>query len=138
MIVQEMVEELAGIEARGADIERIDQLDATVDQLTDDLRTLRQEAAAQSRRPDRQADRLVEQIRALQAERDALEQEVNTTFHPYWGPLFKAGTELSSFGAQVEQYAWLYTARVSNLGGYSPGHSFRSPRARMAHDAGPR
>ncbi len=134
MIIQEMADELAGLAARGEDLDRIDALDAGVDELTDQLRVLRATAAAQNRRPDRQADRLVEQIRALQTERDALEADVDQAFHPYWGSLFKAGTELSSFGAQIEQYAWLYTARVSNLGGYSPGHYFRSPRALMAHD----
>ena len=52
----------------------------------------------------------------------------------YWGSLFRAGTELSMFGAQVDKYAWLYTTRASNLGRYSPGHLFRAPRARLAHE----
>jgi hypothetical protein len=79
-------------------------------------------------------ERVADRLRALEEERDQLEARVDAAFHPYWGSRFKAGTELSSFGAQVEQYAWLYTERVSNLGRYSPLHFFRPPRARMAHE----
>jgi hypothetical protein len=46
----------------------------------------------------------------------------------------KAGGEPSSFGAQVETYACLYTARVSNLISYSPHHYFRGPRERLPHE----
>ena len=48
----------------------------------------------------------------------------------YWGLLFKEGNENSRFGEQVEQYACLYTSRVSNFLYYSPMQYFRSPRDR--------
>jgi len=35
---------------------------------------------------------------------------------------------------QVEQYACLYTGRVSNLLQYSPTYYFRGPRDRMPHE----
>ena len=34
----------------------------------------------------------------------------------------------------MEDYACLYTSRVSNLGFYSPMERFRSPRATMPHE----
>ena len=60
----------------------------------------------------------------------ALEAGVNAT----WGLTFKEGNENSRFGEQVEDYACLYTSRVSNLGFYSPMERFRSPRAAMPHE----
>ena len=48
-------------------------------------------------------------------------------FNPYWGLLFKEGNENTRFGEQVEQYACLYTSRVSNFLYYSPMQYFRSP-----------
>ena len=57
-------------------------------------------------------------------------------FHPYWGSLLKEANEQSSFGAQVEEYACLYTSRVSNFLAYSPQQYFRSPRDVMAHEIG--
>jgi hypothetical protein len=38
------------------------------------------------------------------------------------------------FGEQVEDYACLYTSRVSNLLQYSPLRYFRAPRDKMPHE----
>jgi HAD superfamily 5'-nucleotidase-like hydrolase len=80
----------------------------------------------------------IERIRGALRELDdasrKLQRHVDQTFHPYWGSIFKLGVELSSFGDQVENYACLYTARVSNFLSYSPLHYFRSPRDYMPHE----
>ncbi|MGD9752909.1 MAG: HAD-IG family 5'-nucleotidase [Acidimicrobiia bacterium] len=128
MIVQEIADELAALQRHGEDVRDADELDRA-------LRLTREERRAGgggngSPRHGALANRAVE----LALERDRLETVIDHSFHPYWGSLFKAGSELSSFGAQVEQYAWLYTERVSNLGRYPANHFFRSPRARMAHE----
>jgi hypothetical protein len=48
--------------------------------------------------------------------------------------LLKEASETSSFGDQVEEYACIYTSRVSNLLAYSPLQYFRSPRDQMPHE----
>ena len=63
-----------------------------------------------------------------------LEQEVEGGFNRYWGLTFKEGNENSRFGEQVEDYACIYTSRVSNFVFYSPMQYFRSPRAAMPHE----
>lgn len=73
-------------------------------------------------------------LRALDAQIIALEAHVDRRFHPYWGSLLKEGSETSSFGDQVEEYACLYTAKVSNFLAYSPLQHHRSPRDRMPHE----
>ncbi|HEX5657427.1 MAG TPA: 5'-nucleotidase domain-containing protein, partial [Polyangiales bacterium] len=93
------------------------------------------ELAEQERaRLKRRLDRTRSRLRGIEAECQQLEAEIERAFHPYWGPLLKAGGEPSSFGAQVESYACLYTGRVSNLIGYSPHHYFRGPRERLPHE----
>lgn len=119
MIIQELAEELLADRAHAADLARIDALDAEV-----------VERYEQPGEGEAWPQRALE----LEAERDELEAKVDRAHHPYWGSLFRAGTELSMFGAQVDKYAWLYTARASNLGRYSPEHLFRAPRARLAHE----
>ena len=64
-----------------------------------------------------------------------LESDLETGFNPYWGLHFKERNENSRFGEQVEQYACLYTSRVSNFVFYSPQHYFRSQREVMPHEA---
>jgi hypothetical protein len=41
---------------------------------------------------------------------------------------------MSLFGKQVEDYACVYTSRVSNFLYYSPVQYFRSPRYLMPHE----
>ena len=82
----------------------------------------------------RSIDRARAQLRELDREALELNDGLEKAFHPFWGSVFKAGNEVSIFGAQVEQYAGLYTARASNLIQYSPMHYFQSPRHRMPHE----
>lgn len=79
-------------------------------------------------------DRVRTKLISLGEELDELEARVDQAFHPFWGALFKSGAEVSIFGDQVEEYACLYTDRVSNFLHYSPMHYFRSPRDRMPHE----
>jgi hypothetical protein len=103
------------------------------------------DGAARSRAADVEAERsrikrAIERVRArlrsADAELHSIEHRVDRRFHPYWGSLLKEENEESSFGAQVEEYACLYTSRVSNFLLYSPAQFFRSPRDEMAHELG--
>lgn len=89
---------------------------------------------AERQREKRTIERIRGALRELDEESRALSRRVDETFHPYWGSIFKLGVELSSFGDQVENYACLYTSRVSNFLLYSPLHYFRSPRDFMPHE----
>jgi len=154
MIIQEMDAELTALEGCGPQLERMDELDDVRDAVHDDLHDHQVRLKDVSRARDelhaaeqtstdldsarvlhRHAiDRMKARLRSADAEYSRLEAEVGRAFHPFWGPVFKAGPEVSIFGDQVEQYACLYTARVSNLDSYSPMHYFRSPRDRMPHE----
>ncbi|MCL2450006.1 MAG: HAD-IG family 5'-nucleotidase, partial [Polyangiaceae bacterium] len=91
---------------------------------------------AERNRIKRAIDRVRGYLRSAGSELHAIERRVDRRFHPYWGSLLKEENEESSFGAQVEEYACLYTSRVSNFLGYSPAQFFRSPRDEMAHELG--
>lgn len=85
-------------------------------------------------RVKRAVERIRGQLRALDAELVTLERSIGERFHPYWGSLLKEANEASSFGDQVEEYACLYTSRVSNFLAYSPLQYFRSPRDVLPHE----
>lgn len=156
MIIQEMDRELEVHEEVTPLLDRMDQLEAIGDvlheelrfrtarlkQLGRDLERAREEGLATTEIGARRVhhrrlvERLKTRLRDLSAELEELEVRVDRAFHPYWGSLFKAGPEVSLFGDQVEQYACLYTDRVSNIARYSPLHYFRSPRDRMPHELG--
>jgi hypothetical protein len=155
MIIQEMTEELDAMERFGTELSRLHKLAQRRESLYDGLRDRqalaksvvrrleqddslsvedRVELKAARQRLKRAIARVRAQLRAIDAEHAQLEQHLEHAYHPYWGSPFKAESELSSFGEQVERYACLYTDRVTNLVGYSPSHFFRGPRHRMAHE----
>ena len=150
LILQEMDVELQANSELEHSIARLDGLLEIRSQLLDDLREhqvvvrqlqRRKEAEglpaafeAERVRHRRAVDRLRQRLKVIEQEYDELEAGVSHRFHPFWGSLFKAGPETSAFGNQVEGYAALYTARVSNLRHYSPAHYFHSPRDRMPHE----
>ena len=63
-----------------------------------------------------------------------LNAEMDDRFNPHWGMLLKSSREHSAFGRQVEDYACLYTSRVSNFRYYSPLQYFRTPRDLLPHE----
>ena len=99
-------------------------------------RTNSAELEADRMRFKRAVERIRGKLRQIEAELIALERRSDLRFHPYWGSLLKEGAEQSSFGKQVDDYACLYTSRVSNFLSYSPQQTFRSPRDVMAHEIG--
>jgi 5'-nucleotidase len=85
-------------------------------------------------RVKRTVERVRGQMRTIDQEVSELEQVIDACFHPYWGSLMKEADDRSSFGDQVEEYACIYTSRVSNFAAYSPLQHFRSGRDRMPHE----
>jgi len=154
MIIQEMADELEAIERNGPEIRRLHRLEVRHYTLVDGLRDRqgllkvltkrledqalvgeeRVEVEAARVRLKRAVEKVRVQVKAVDDEHKELERELERSYHPYWGSPFKAESELSSFGEQVERYACLYTDRVTNLLGYSGSHFFRGPRPRMAHE----
>jgi hypothetical protein len=151
MIIQELETEIAAHEDCKEEIARAMLLEDQRDRLEDELRFYQARfkelsskkngnghvaAEAERVRVKRALERVRGLLRQADAEQTAIESHTDRRFHPYWGSLLKEGNEQSSFGAQVEEYACLYTSRVSNFLLYSPQQHFRSPRDVMAHEIG--
>ncbi len=92
------------------------------------------ELEADRQRTKRAVERVRTLLREIEAKSREIEGSIDRQFHPYWGSLLKEGVETSGFGDQVEEYACLYTSRVSNFYHYSPLQNFRSPRDLMPHE----
>jgi 5'-nucleotidase len=158
MVIQELEGEVLAHEACRDDFALAEELEEGRDRLEDELRFYQSRFRENTRRIDhgpsktngsaatdveaersrikRSIDRVRTRLRATDREIHAIEQRVDLRFHPFWGSILKEENEESSFGAQVEEYACLYTSRVSNFLYYSPQQYFRSPRDEMAHELG--
>jgi len=155
MVVQELEDELTQAERMGERIRRIEEQERHRQQLESEvayqqllLRSLQRvdiEAGHSGKPPlpldpatltgargeaKRRLEELRTALREVAAEIDLGEE----AFNPFWGQIFKEGVENSRFGEQVEDYACIYTSRVSNFLAYSPLQYFRSPRDHMPHE----
>jgi len=79
-------------------------------------------------------DTLRDRANLMDAEVDSLEKRIESAYNVHWGSCLREGNENSRFGEQVNDYADLYTSRVSNFGPYSPLRYFRAPRRPMPHE----
>ena len=80
---------------------------------------------------ERELDRkLTENLLAIKE----VEAGVRHRLNRYWGSLCKVDNELSRFGSQMEDFACLYTSRVSNFLNYPPDKYFRSPTEFLPHE----
>jgi HAD superfamily 5'-nucleotidase-like hydrolase len=153
MIIQEMTDELDAMERYAPQIEHLHQLENRRYELLDALRDRQALQKALARKLEREQkpaqkteleaaklrlrraiERVRAQLKAVEDEFAEIERRLEHAYHPFWGSPFKAESELSSFGEQVERYACVYSDRVTNLLRYSPSHFFRGPRHRMAHE----
>ncbi|MDZ4696089.1 MAG: HAD-IG family 5'-nucleotidase [Deltaproteobacteria bacterium] len=147
MILQELekeIELLDGLQPALASMEELErhlrQLDAEVEEKQVIMGLLQKmddaddgvEAARTAARDT--LARLRDDLLATMSAHEAREQEVDSAFNPFWGSMLKEGREVSKFGDQVEDFACLYTSRVSNFRYYSPMRHFRGPRDRMPHE----
>jgi HAD superfamily 5'-nucleotidase-like hydrolase len=56
-------------------------------------------------------------------------------FNAYWGETMRAGVEPSRLAGQIEKYACIYMAKISNFADYSPRTYFRPRKKTLPHEA---
>lgn len=149
MVVQEMAAELDAADAIRAQLSHLRGLEREHHRLSEEIAFashLQHHLEERARTSQNPAD--ADTLRALQrasnthrARRQdiltdlvALDRELEGHFNPYWGPIFLARNELSTFGSQVNLYADLYTSSLSNFLAWSPLQYFRAHRPLMPHE----
>ncbi len=55
-------------------------------------------------------------------------------FNPYWGETMRAGLEPSRLAGQIEKYACIYMAKISDFIDYSPRTYFRPKKKTLPHE----
>jgi len=154
MVLQELEREISvsdRLEAQIKDLELLDRrhrnLESEIDYQTLRLKKIQrllddEQCSAPLRARLEEARKLtrlsVETLRdragLMDAEVDSLEARIDRAYNSHWGSCLREGNENSRFGEQVNDYADLYTSRVSNFGPYSPLRYFRAPRRPMPHE----
>ncbi|MCM2282667.1 MAG: HAD-IG family 5'-nucleotidase [Bdellovibrionaceae bacterium] len=74
------------------------------------------------------------QITDIDKRISALIKKQQASFNPHWGEVMRAGNEESYFAHQVDRFACVYMAKLSDLFEYSPRTYFRASRRPLAHE----
>jgi 5'-nucleotidase len=154
MVLQELEREISVSERLEAQIRDLDLLDRRhrnleseidyqtlrlkkIQRLIDDATTsvaLRARLEEERKNARTNIDSLRDRATLMDKEVDSLEARIDRAYNSHWGSCLREGNENSRFGEQVNDYADLYTSRVSNFGPYSPLRYFRAPRRPMPHE----
>ncbi|MDX2089850.1 MAG: HAD-IG family 5'-nucleotidase [Kofleriaceae bacterium] len=154
MVLQELEREISvgdRLEAQVKDLDLLDRrhrnLESEIDFQTLRLKKIQRLLDDHSTTPELRArleeerkqmrasiDSLRDRAGLMDAEVDSLEARIDRAYNAHWGSCLREGNENSRFGEQVNDYADLYTSRVSNFGPYSPLRYFRAPRRPMPHE----
>lgn len=83
---------------------------------------------------DDDINELQKKLNVIDAELAKLLQEQHQFYNPKWDRVFRAGAEESYFAYQVDRFACIYMAKLSDLLAHSPITYFRANRRPLAHD----
>ena len=158
LIVQELQNELRVRRARGMTLREIESLYRLRSELAEEITATRYLSRVLARLTSEDligrgvdpsvADTLLEKTRStIRARLDRLRnyevetmdtlarrgRDVDEAFNPYWGSSFAERHDTSQLGGQVENYACIYTSRVSNFLYVSPAKYFISPHGSLPH-----
>ncbi|KAA8492386.1 Cytosolic purine 5'-nucleotidase [Porphyridium purpureum] len=114
-----------------------DDLDGWVDRLETnklDIESEHPEGSKAIQEIEAELQRVRMELSACKQRLVEVTKEYHELFHPIWGQLFKTGYQNSRFAEQVENYACLYTSKVTNLASMSPDHNYRCMSDMMPHD----
>ncbi len=147
LIVRELEDEIAAVDAfrdRHAELESLMEAKEHLESEYCSLRlALLRVQKRYGPRDGRKASELRQKMSGLQnrlAELDArigpIAQGSAGLLNPHWGLLMRTGMDKSHLARQIENYADIYTSRVSNFVRATPFAFLRSSRGSLPHDPG--
>jgi HAD superfamily 5'-nucleotidase-like hydrolase len=156
MIVKEMDEELSILSAQKKDKEHLEEMRKKLNEAKDEIHLLENQITYLRNRkleyyedidPDgmkaldeeiagyqelliKNEDKVTELLNNIKE----LEEKLASGYNKYWGSLFKSSRRKSRFGDQIEDFACLYSSKVTNFCYYPTTKYFRIKNDLMAHE----
>jgi 5'-nucleotidase len=130
MIIPELEEEVGALNELRSEVRVL----ADLEEQLEDLVIERDGLLAQGQTAALRVRQLEAAIADSLGRRSVMQRRLAGAFNPYWGSLFKEGRAASRFGAQVMDFACIYSSRVSNFLNYPVDKFFAKPAERMPHE----
>ncbi|MGC8928470.1 MAG: HAD-IG family 5'-nucleotidase [Myxococcota bacterium] len=134
MIIPELEEEIRVYIKNIGDIKRLNRMEMKSIMLDREINTMRYNLKNGNSSLRRYLEKKKKRHRNLIQLIGRKREEIFNRFNPKWGSLLREENELSKFGAQIEDYACVYTSRVSNFFHISPEQYLVSPPKLLPHE----
>ncbi|MFH1845603.1 MAG: HAD-IG family 5'-nucleotidase [bacterium] len=130
MIIPELEEEVAALQHLRPQVQQLAELEAELE----DLVLERDQLLVQQPSASQRLRKLETAISTCLGRRSVQQRKMSAAYNQYWGSLFKEGRAASRFGSQVQEFACIYTSRVSNFLYYPVAKFFAKPAEVLPHE----
>lgn len=135
LVVEELEQEIKSYhqaEPVSQEIEHLMSLKLPIEKSIDELISEKIETGKAAN--ESKISELIDQVTILDKQISQLIQKQQSLFNPSWGEIMRVGAEESYFAHQVERFACIYMARLSDMLALSPRTYFRSFKRQLAHE----
>lgn len=134
MVLEELASEVSSNIKTAPTMIEIEDLMKKKEPMEDELTVLMTNKNDSQKIDETKIDGLQKQIGEIDTQISQLIKKQHTFYNPNWGQLMRAGNEESYLAYQVERYACVYMAKLSDLLELSPRTYFRAPRRALSHE----
>jgi HAD superfamily 5'-nucleotidase-like hydrolase len=136
LVIEELITECEALASTAEISAEIFELMGTKVKLEQEIDELFDTEIERGQRPDKEVvqDRF-QKIEKVDRKVGKLIRSHAQHFNAYWGETMRAGVEPSRLAGQIEKYACIYMAKISNFADYSPRNYFRPRKKILPHES---
>jgi HAD superfamily 5'-nucleotidase-like hydrolase len=136
LVIDELIAEIAALKKSETISEEINQLMSEKITLEKKLDELFDREIEKGKRPDKEkVQEIFKKIEKVDKKIGKLIRSHSSHFNPYWGETMRAGVEPSRLAGQIEKYACIYMAKISDFADYSPRTYYRPRKKTLPHES---
>lgn len=135
LVIDELIAEIEGIENGLSISEQINTLMADKVDLEKKIDKLFDSEIEKGKKvPKEKIQMHFKKIEAVDKKIGKLIRSYSQFFNPHWGETMRAGVEPSRLAGQIEKYACIYMAKISDFADYSPRSYYRPHKKVLPHE----
>lgn len=136
LVIEELLDEIKGLQEGEELSEEINVLMEEKIKLEQKLDELFDKEIEKSKKPDKEKIQAqFKKIEVVDKKIGKLIRAYSQNFNKYWGETMRAGIEPSRLAGQIEKYACIYMAKISDLADYSPRTYYRPRKKTLPHES---
>lgn len=136
LVIEELIEEIDALEKSDALSEEINSLMMDKVEFEQKLDALFDKEIEKGKKPDKEKIQAhFQKIEKVDKKIGKLIRAHSQFFNPYWGETMRAGVEPSRLAGQIEKYACIYMAKISDFAEYSPRTYYRPRKKTLPHES---